>query len=167
MSAFVRRRVGDDGWPRLLSSLMASDRAAIDAASAISWLESAAIGRAMIGLEDQLGVSMHDYGRFAAEHDLTVFHRLFLRMANPAFVVEKTGEYWRRFHTRGAFRITRVIGGLHANLDDFYIGPAYCRALEGYIPRLLELVGAADVSASKTGCVSDGARACSYRASYR
>ena len=110
---------------------------------------------------------MQDYGRFAAEHDLTVFHRIFLRMANPTFVIEKSAEYWRRFHTRGVWKVQRVPQGGTASLSDFYIGTAYCAALHSYIGRLFELVGAKDVSVQHTDCVSRGAPACAYRIQYR
>jgi hypothetical protein len=78
-------------------------------------------------------------GRFAAEQDLTRIHRVFLRMASPAFVLERATNLWRRFFDSGR-----------------------CRNLQGYLQRLFELVGAKDVTVGHPECRVYGGALCRF-----
>ncbi|HTU56783.1 MAG TPA: hypothetical protein VMF89_00085, partial [Polyangiales bacterium] len=44
---------------------------------------------------------IESFATFVAEHDLTRVHRLFLRLRNPAYALEKSADYWRRFYDAG------------------------------------------------------------------
>ena len=83
-------------------------------------------------------------GAYEAEQDLTVIHRIFLRMANPSFVLEKASDYWRRFYDVGTWRVTRrgkagAIGILEG-VDN--LNPTFARYLHAYVQRMWQLVGA-------------------------
>src|SRR5205809_846369 len=47
-------------------------------------------------------------GRFEAERDLTTIYRLMFRLVNPATVVVKTTDYWRKFHDTGSWEMMRM-----------------------------------------------------------
>lgn len=92
---------------------------------------------------------------------------MFLRMANPAFVLEKTGKYWSRFHDHGRWTTTRLPNGAMALLEDFEGSATYCAMLVPYTGRLFELVGAKGVRVAHPECRSKGARACRFEISWR
>jgi len=50
---------------------------------------------------------MRDYARFAAGRHVGRVYRLLFRLANPALVLEKSGEYWSRFYDSGEWKVTR------------------------------------------------------------
>src|SRR5205823_1456742 len=90
---FVIARYGAEGWERLLASMSADDRATLESVVAVGWYEHSlqvrfihALARAFAKDDADLMVTL---GRHAAEEDLTRIHRAFLRMANPAYVLEK------------------------------------------------------------------------------
>lgn len=107
------------------------------------------------------------YARFGAEQDLTIFHRMFLRMANPAYAAEKVGEYWSRFHTHGRWVSRRVENGYVGTLSDFESHPIYCSVLMPYMTRVLELAGARTVQMTHPECVHRGHSACTFTAQWR
>jgi len=109
---------------------------------------------------------MEEFARHGAEQDLTLFHRMFLRIANPAYVCEKVGDYWSRFHTHGKWQSRRVERGYVGTLTEFESDPVYCRMLVPYMKRLLELVGAKRVQVTHTECVHRGAKACVFSTSW-
>ena len=162
---------GAEAWSRVLSALEPADRMHIQGITAVGWVPSETYGRLLERIDRELGPPgkslMPEYGRYGAEHDLTLFHRLFLRMASPPFVLEKTAEYWRRFHTSGRWTVARLDATqVSAALSDFYIGTHYCAALTSYISRLFELVGAKEVASVHRDCVSRGASACVFKVRY-
>src|SRR5689334_3017500 len=108
---FVEERFGPAGWDRVLSELVVSDRRELEAILPVGWYSLPLYAR-LIRAVDQV----HGYGdlslvvklgRFEAERDLTTIHRIFLRLASPAFMLEKTADYWRRFHDTGHWVVKR------------------------------------------------------------
>lgn len=170
--AYAQQRFAGDGWTRVLASLTPEEAEVARAAVPIGWYSTALTMRVLEGLRASFETEAPDllpgYGRFAAESDLTVFHRLFLRMANPAFVIEKVSDYWRRFHTHGRWSVERLgPNGMVAKLHDFEGSRVYCDALVPYVQRMLELVGAKSVRSAHPECVHRGAAACVFSANWR
>lgn len=168
---FTVARFGERGWQDVLGALSREDAEAMGSAVAIGWYPTAAVMRTFDALDRTFAAATptlwNDYGRFAAESDLNVFNRLFLRMASPAFVIEKVGDYWGRFHTHGRWEMARHDQSFTATLQDFERTRTYCLALTPYIRRLLELVGAKGAFASHPSCRSDGAATCVFLGGWR
>lgn len=166
MQGYVVTRFGSPAWQRVLNDLSADDRAIVQSAVAIGWYPTSAVLNTMAAIERVLGPQqaglMADFGRSGAEQDLTIFHRMFLRMANPAYVVEKIADYWSRFHTHGTWQVRRVQNGYVNTLSDFAGSPTYCSVLTPYSGRMLELVGAKQVKVAHTECVHQGHKACVF-----
>jgi hypothetical protein len=160
LKTFTVRRFGDDAWARVLARLSPEDRDVVTSALAMGWYDTQPCLRALEAFDEELGARdaalLTEYGRWAAESDLTVFHRAFLRLANPAFVMEKFGDYWGRYHTHGTWSVERRPHGLAATLTGFEGSPVYCKALTPYVQRVLELVGAQDVRSTHPRCASRG-----------
>ena len=100
--------------------------------------------------------------------NLTVVHRLFLRMANPAYVLEKSTEFWSRFYDSGRWLITRRSDSqTHAELIGFALpNRDFCHFLNAYLVRLFALVGAKNVHWEHTRCACDGLDRCVFEGSW-
>src|SRR5262249_20178378 len=128
-------------------------------------LVSRAIGE---GLAPELFVTpeavMAAVGRHAAEHDLKTIHRLFLRMANPAYVVERAADYWTRFQSSGTWAVDRLSPTkIRATLVGWGSEDELsCVRLAAYIERLFQLVGARNGSMERVACRARGDEACVF-----
>lgn len=148
MRTWVERTHGPDAWIPLLESMATSDEAELRGLVAVGWYDLALQHRLLRQIDQHLGVgdgALADViGAFEAEQDLTVIHRLFLRLASPAFVLEKAMDYWRRFYDTGHWEVRRAgptsASGTLTGCEP--LDPLFERYLCSYIRRMWELVGA-------------------------
>jgi predicted hydrocarbon binding protein len=166
--AFTIGRFGDPGWAAVVETLPKEDREELLSVIPVGWYSLALYARLIRALDKVHGrgdlALMKDLGRYEAEQDLTTIHRVFLRFANPAFIVEKTGEYWKRFHDTGTWNVTRDDHGVSAVLDGWgVVDSALCRELSSYITRVLELVGAKNVVVEHPKCRGRADPQCVFR----
>jgi hypothetical protein len=148
---------GEAGWKAVLEKLDKTDRDELQSVIPVGWYSLAMYARLIRALDAVHGRGdlslMSALGRYEAEKDLTTIHRVFLRFTNPAFIVEKTSEYWRRFHDTGTWHVTRDDHGVSAVLDGWgCIDKALCSELVAYLTRVLELVGAKNVVLEHPKC---------------
>ncbi len=166
VKAYVVARHGPEAWPAIVATLSAEDRAEVDEILAVGWYDLALVMRVFRAFDATHGVAepllMEHYGAFAAELDLTQIHRLFLRMANPAYVIEKSGEYWHRFFDSGKWTVVRdTPTSATATLAGFgAVEALFCRMLTSYVRRMFELVGAKHVKTEHKRCRARGDEAC-------
>jgi hypothetical protein len=163
--SFVLARYGGAGWTRVEQALSPAERRDLEAILAVGWYD---LGLelhlfhsidAVLGQDD--GRLLEELGRYEAEEDLTRIHRLFLRLANPAYVLEKAGEYWSRFHDTGTWRVERLgPRQVRGTLRGFARDEKYCAYLQAYIRRMFELAGARGVTVSHPHCAARGDAAC-------
>lgn len=167
---YIESRHGRAGWERVLEALSPEDRDCVASAIALGWYPTSTFMNVFDALERTVGAGnprfIVDFARDGAEQDLNVFHRVFLRMANPAFVAEKVGEYWSRFHTHGSWTYERVDHGYIGRLSGFESRPIYCEVLVPYMTRMLELVGAKQVRVTHPECVHKGQPDCVFVAKW-
>ncbi len=167
---FVIERFGAQGWDAVLGHLTERDRVELAAVVAVGWHPLGLYARLINALE-----AVHGYGDFAlvvqlgryeVERDLNTIHRMFLRLANPAYAVEKIGEYWSRHHDTGRWQVTRESeSDVSGYLDGWgCVDEALCRELVGYIGHLLEIVGARNVVFEHPRCRALGDDRCYFRA---
>jgi hypothetical protein len=163
---FATREGDDAAWGRILGRIPAADRGHVEGAVAVSWIPSRVLTTVFASFDVELRAggryAMRDYGRFAAERDLTVLNRALLRLASPTFVIEKSTQYWRRFHSWGAWSVERDGRSFRGTLDGFFVGADYCAALTPYLGRLMELAGAKSCGVAHPACVARGDAACVY-----
>lgn len=152
MRTWVVRREGTEGWEGLLATMSDADEAELLSLVPVGWYDLALQHRLLRAIDAHFGrgdgALIDAIGVYEAEQDLTVVHRMFLRLANPAFVLEKAGDYWGRFYTTGRWVVTRESPrSAHGRLDrvDPW-DPLFGRYLSAYIERMWVLVGARDVS---------------------
>lgn len=170
---FVFDHFGDRGWGDVLERLTMADREAIESIVAVGWYDLALYARLIRAIDTAHGTGdlklVGQLGRYEAEKDLKVVHRLFFRLANPAYVVEKAGEYWRRFHDTGTWTITRESPTVvHGTLADWgVVDAALCAELVAYMTRIVELVGAKDPTIDHRVCRARGDSTCFFRMRWR
>ena len=148
MRTFVRRSFGDAAWRSVLSSMSAEDAADLGGLVPVGWYPLALQHRLLKAIDAELGDGggelIKRIGCYEAQQDLTVVHRLFLKMANPGFVLQQAGRYWGRFYDSGEWEVDRVSSteakGVLRGLDPFDASMAdYLRA---YIGEMWVLMGA-------------------------
>jgi hypothetical protein len=166
LKAFINKRFGSDKWQEFLNALPPDERTKLELPVSIGWYDLELVIKAMHVLDDVIGsgdgVLVFEFGRFDAEQDLTTVQRLFLRIANPAYVLEKAGQYWRRFCDFGEWKVERQgKNGASAELVGCpQVDELYCIELTGYLKRMWELVGARTVQVKHTMCRARGDDQC-------
>ena len=170
---FVHKRFGEAGWNTLLEALSAADQTELKLAVTIGWYDFFLRVRAVSTMDRVLGQGdgqlIRDWGHFGAESDLTTVQRAFLRLANPAYLIEKAGTYWRRFYDWGEWTVIRdnpcaATGTLAGSpvRDEIY-----CTELTAYLARMLELAGAKGVEVQHPQCHGRGNPLCVFVATWR
>jgi len=172
LKSFVTRRFGYEGWKRYLSRIEPGERKEIEMPSAKEWYDLDVWIRSLHVLKDVFGEEVPEvvfaFGRHEAKSDINFGQRLFLRLANPAFVIEKAGEYWRKFCDFGRWEVERKgdKAAMASLLDVPVTDVLYCDELSGYLKHLFELVGAKNVRLEHTHCRSRGDDKCVWNGSW-
>ena len=156
--AFTQGRFGgDDGWKAVVEKLDDHDREELASVIPVGWYSLEMYVRLIRAVDKVHGKGdlslMKELGRFEAENDIKMIHRFFLRFTNPAFIIEKTSDYWKRFHDTGTWVVTRDDHGVSAVLDGWgCVDAALCKELVAYLTRTLELAGAKNVLVEHPKC---------------
>ena len=152
--------------------MSASDQLVLAEVVAVGWYDLELYARLIRALDERYGKGdlalLDELGRFEAESDYRGIFRLFFRMASPAYMVEKTADYWRRFHDAGQWAIERRgATAVWGALTSWGVDEALCRELVAYVKRAIELVGGKDVALEHPRCRARGATRCEYLMSWR
>jgi uncharacterized protein (TIGR02265 family) len=165
---FVTRKFGAEGWERFLKATPADDRRFLDMPSMNDWHDLVTFLRALHTLAETFqpgGTALvHEFGRYEAERDLNTVERLFLRLVNPATVVEKLGSYWSKFNDYGEWTVTREGPKVARAVFDAspQPDPIHCAELMGYLGRVMELCGGREVTVEHTECRGQGGSHCTF-----
>jgi hypothetical protein len=169
--SFVVSRFGALGWQAVLDRLPEDDRKTFSAMLPITWYPHEADVRLFQAIVDVHGKGdkqlLLELGRFEAEHDLRRIHRMFMRFADPAYVLEKASDYWSRFHNTGRWTVDRTENGASGTLFEW--DPPHelhCLYLGAYIARMFELVGARQVRVDHPRCRCRGDRGCTFEGTW-
>lgn len=147
-----------------------NERDEIESFVSVGWYSLELWARLIRELDDVHGAGdlglIVQLGRFEAERDITIIYRAMFRLLNPATIIVKTTEYWRKFHDTGRWEMNRVSDKeIEGRLYDWgVVDYALCRELVGYLSRALELVGAEGVIFDHPKCRSRGEDHCYFRA---
>ncbi len=162
-----------DAWQKVVAALPEADRDALQSLLAMGWYDLGLYARLLHAIDGALGrgdlALMAPLGRFGAERDLTTVQKLFFRLSNPAYAIEKTAEYWRRFHDTGTWVLSRPNDTSVAGTLEGWGGVdrALCAELMGYMPRVIELVGGKDAVMVHPRCRARGASTCEFSLSWQ
>lgn len=173
MRTFVRERFGSDAWSRVLAELEPDAREELGGLVAVGWYDLPLQVELLRAIDRVLGKGdtslISDIGEFEANQDLTRIHKLFMKFATPAYVLEKARDYWARFYDTGTWEVTRHAGrsasGTLRGLG--VVDRTFCVYLQAYIYRMFLLSGAADGQIRHTRCRARGDDACTFEGSWR
>lgn len=111
MRSYVQSQYDGSAWRQVLQSMRTDDASVLRGLLPVGWYPLELQYRLVQAIDDTLGrgdgAEVRKIGRYEAQQDLTVVHRLFLRMANPGFVLEQSGRYWNRFYKSGRWEVAR------------------------------------------------------------
>ena len=159
---------GEEAWARVLERLGPEDRQSLAAVIPVGWYDIGLYDRTNRALAEAFGggdgLVMAAVGQFAAEHDLKTIHRLFLRLATPAYVIERSAGFWGRFQDSGTWTVTREPPNrVRARLVDWGAQDELtCIRLAAYMFRLFQLVGARNGKLERVACRTRGDPACVF-----
>lgn len=176
---FLRARAGEDGVARALAALPEEIRAPLSKSILatsfypLPWLVALQAETLRVaGLDSKEGLRL--IGRFAAESAVTGVYRIFLKVGSPEFILGKSsrmfGNYFQGVGAE-AFRMAELRPGFGRLELARYPGghPDFCRRLDGYFERVLELSGAKEVRIHHSRCafVPGGGDLCEWGAKWR
>lgn len=173
VKAFASEHYGEQGWDAVLASLSDADREEMLAVVPVGWYSLSLYARLIRAVDQVHGKGdlslLEQIGRYEAQHDLTYVQRIFLKLANPAYVIEQLGKLWTRFHDTGYWEVTRFTT-THATgiLRDWgYVDTALCQELIGYLARSIEICGGHGVVVDHPKCRSHGDSECVFEARWK
>jgi hypothetical protein len=172
MRSWVIERHGQDGWQRVRASLGPADAAVVASLVPVGWYDLRLQHRLLRTIDAVLGDGdlrlVPSIGRHAAMQDLTRIHKLFLRLATPAFVLQKASDYWSRFYDTGRWEVEpHGERGARGVLRDFAVPDrAFCLYLFSYIERTFRLTGVQGGNLAHSSCVCRGDHACVFAGSW-
>lgn len=164
---------GQEQWGQVMEQLTPADREIISSALASAWYPVDTYARLVHLVADVLAHGdarvFHELGRFEAESDLTIVHRVFMSIVSPATVLDKVIDYWRRFHDTGTWELTRPGPNSYRSVLRGWaiVDEALCWEMSAYMARLVELTGAEDVRVRHPECRARGAPACVFEGRWR
>lgn len=170
--AWVEERFGRDAYERVLARLGAEDAAEVRGSVAVGWYDLALVSRLLRAIDDELGKGdlalLGELGRWEADRDFTVIHRIVLRVASPSIILQKMPDMWKRYYDHGEWEVVRdgheVTGRLRGWGSDC---PGLRAEVTAWMHRAMELVGARDVRIEQTRSVARGDALDEWRATWR
>ena len=166
--AFVEAHLGAGSQARVLAKMDEADREVLASVITAGWYEAALYGRLLRVIHEVFAPQAPDVlallGIYGADRDLNTIHRVLLRMANPAFIIEKFGDLWPRFFDAGRWEVSRNSKtSVTGTLRDFdVIEPALCVEMRSYMAHSLALTGAKDVQSAHPACRARNDKACVF-----
>ena len=170
--AFIEGRFGHAAYEAIVGQLSEADRRALVGVIPMGWYELALYAR-LINMLNRLhgrgDLSLLDeLGRYEAAQDLTTVHRLFMRVANPGLILDKTMTLWRRFHDTGEWKVVREGTTATGTLRGWGVADAgMCAELTGYILGIISVGSGKDVQVRHVACRAGGAEACVFEGRWR
>ncbi len=169
---FIKARAGEEGLKKAMEklpeearkqfgrSLLATEYYPLD------WLIALQVAACEVVGGDRRTV-LKDIGKFAAENALTGVYKIFVKLGSPEYFFKKSSQVFDNYfrglqgqtmniieQTKGYGKVQfPAIPGGHAD---------YCRRLDGFFEKVLELSGGKDARISHTTCAYNGGKICEW-----
>lgn len=172
--AYLEDRLGKDGLKKVLAVLPEQDRKILESAILQSnWYELSVLLRLMDAAEMSVSsAGLHglawDMGRFSADFGLKGIYRVFMRVADPHFIIRKSSEVFSTYYDSGVMAAEKV-DSRHAVLRlTAFNQPhkAFCDRLCGFMQRSLEISGCEAVLMTHPKCMARGDAFCQFEAQW-
>jgi len=165
---YVETTHGPQRWKDVLESLSSQDRNVVDSALAVGWYELSIYARLLRAIDSVCGKGdlslLPSLGAFGVEQDFSRILRVFIRILSPYQVFKLEDRLWRRFYSTGESHSVPVQrSGVDSTLKGWGVDRALCLGIMGYMVRLIELTGGADVTVTHDECRGLGFANCIYK----
>jgi hypothetical protein len=169
--AYLRNRLGEEGFDRLLQTLPEDPRASFSRTVLEStWYEFGHLLILMRAAESQVALPpgrslAWDMGRFSAEHGLNTVYRMFFKMADPSYIVKRASHLFPAYYDSGEMRlVTQDSSGAVIRIAGFREPcTEFCDRMQGWMERTIELTGSKHVQLEHPRCAARGDAYCEYR----
>lgn len=166
---FVRENYGEEGFKRVLDALSDGDRMVLsEKILHVSWRPTKTFSNFLSAIDKVLGKGKRDLsreaGRFVAEHSLSKFYKVIIRLASPMKVLDRASELWKDFDDTGELQIEKTgPNSAIARVIDHQDGSGSgCNHTTGFFEKTLEMTGAKNVAIAHTKCIFRGDEHCEY-----
>lgn len=171
---YVRGKIGDDGWKRILARLPPEDRKVLSGQLlAVSFYPM----ELCLRLDDAIAAELSprepqrcfvEMGRASAEVNLAGAERIFVRPGEPQHLLKMAPQIYGFYYQVGR-RTYEKTGANEAVIRTYgaeSVTSTDCLTVMGWHQRALELSGAVDVKYEHLLCRARGADHCAYRFSW-
>jgi hypothetical protein len=166
---YVETTHGPKRWHDVLESLASEDRNIVESALAVGWYELSIYARLLRAIDSVCGNGdlslLLSVGAFGVEQDFNRIFRVFMRILSPHQVFKLEDRLWRRFYSTGESSSDPIRGGfgVDSTLKGWGVDRALCVGIMGYMVRLIELTGGADVTVNHDECRALGFANCVFK----
>jgi hypothetical protein len=168
LQLYVDRTFGDKAFEKVLWRMKPEDAQPLRGIILpVNWYPTQSFVRALETAHEVLGAHdfLENYGRAAAEFEITAFQKFVLKFTSPAFLISRTGKVWHRFHDTGEWEVKGHGKQIEGTLRDFgVVSAAYCRMLTEWIRRAGQLTGSKGGDVQHTKCRARGDDVCVFAA---
>lgn len=172
--AYLDKTLGKPAARDLLARLEMQDRRAVEGTILHSnWYDLGVLLRLMDAAEGAVEVPAGrsvawEMGRFSADFGLKTLYRIFIKFADPGFVVRKSTQLYATYYDSGRIALAALdpyeavvrLTGFEAPSQKL------CDRLQGFMERSLELSGAENVLMSHPKCAVGGSNYCEFVAKW-
>ena len=171
--AYARRRGGDEAALKVVGAIR-DPEAKLDLADAralkSSWYPYSALIDISVELDRVFGNGdlslLIEVGGDVAEADLNSVYKIFFKVANPGFIIDRAASVWRSYYSSGTCRVERkaenhVILEL-SDFDEPHL--AHCNSVHGWAARMLTLTGCQNLVTEHIACRLRGDSTCRFEA---
>jgi hypothetical protein len=172
---YARRRGGNEALQRVVSAirdpetrdLLADGRALKSAWYPFEALVDVSVEIDRIWGKGDLAI-LDEVGGDVAEADLSSVYKIFFKVANPHYIIDKAANVWRSYYSSGECVVVQRTEKVCAmEIRDFdQPHRAHCLAVMGWMKRTLKLAGCKDVEGSHPQCRTQGGQTCLFRGSW-
>lgn len=165
---FTERRFGKPAVERCIRELAPADQEVLLSIVPLGWFPLEPTARFGVAVDKLYGRGdlelCREIGRFSAEWQLNLFHKLVLRFKPAEWLFVRGMSVWQQYHDTGRWEVERP-GENHviARLRDFAVAePGWCARFGGFIQRAAEVTGARNVEVQHPRCRVLGEPCCEY-----
>jgi len=174
-TAFIKNRAGDEGLHKALELLPEESRASLSRPILATefypfeWIvDLMDAGTKVIG-GDRREI-LREIGEYSCESALTTVYKIFFKVGSPDFIMRKSSQvfstYFRGVGNMGLVEQSKGFARVH--IDGFQGGHAdFCRRLDGYFAKVLELSGGREVQVVHSMCAYSGGSVCEWIARWQ
>lgn len=172
--AYLKSKLGEEGFRRLAETLPEEDREALDRPILVgNWYRFGLLVDLMTAAEGKVRLSgghslPWEMGRYSAEAGLKGIYRLFFKVAETGFILKRATQLFSAYYDSGTMQVVvsepklaviRIVGFEEP-------GELFCQRVQGWCQRTTELAGHKNVVLSHPRCAAKGDPFCEFKGTW-